>query len=113
MSETLRYKGYDGLVLYSAGDKLLYGHIASIRDMVTYEGAGVADLEANFRSAVDDYLAFCEATGKKPDVPFKGTFNVRVGRELHMRAALLAEARKTKLNTVVQEALEQYLGKAG
>jgi predicted HicB family RNase H-like nuclease len=112
MSETLQYKGYDGLVLYSAEDKLLYGYIASIRDMVTYEGAGIKDLEANFHAAVDEYLAFCKETGKTPDVPFKGTFNVRVGRDLHRRAALLAESRKIKLNTVVQQALEEYLSQA-
>ena len=112
MSETLQYKGYDGFVLYSAEDKLLYGHIAGIRDMVTYDGTDVESLETNFRGAVDEYLAFCKETGKTPDVPFKGTFNVRVGHELHKRAALLAEARKTKLNTVVQEALKEYLSQA-
>jgi predicted HicB family RNase H-like nuclease len=112
MNQTLQYRGYDGFVLYSAEDRLLYGYIAGIRDMVTYEGNDVESLEANFHSAVDEYLAFCAATGKKPDTPFKGTFNVRVGQELHKRAALLAEARKTKLNTVVQEALEEYLSKA-
>lgn len=110
--DTLKYKGYDGLVLYSAEDKLLYGHIASIHDMVSYGGTGIEDLEANFHAAVDEYLAFCKETGKTPDTPFKGTFNVRVGRDLHRRAALLAEARKTKLNTVVQQALEEYLAQA-
>jgi predicted HicB family RNase H-like nuclease len=112
MSETLQYKGYDGLVLYSAEDKLLYGHIAGIRDMVTYDGVDVKSLETNFRDAIDEYLAFCNETGKTPDKPFKGTFNVRVGPDLHKRAALLAEARRTKLNTVVQQALEEYLSQA-
>ncbi len=112
MRETLQYKGYDGLVLYSAEDKLLYGHIAGIRDMVTYDGADVTSLEKNFRDAIDGYLAFCKETGKTPDTPFKGTFNVRVGPDLHKRAALLAESRKTKLNTVVQQALEEYLSQA-
>jgi predicted HicB family RNase H-like nuclease len=112
MSETLQYKGYDGLVLYSAEDKLLFGHIAGIRDMVTYEGTDVQSLETNFHAAIDEYLAFCKETGKTPDTPFKGTFNVRVGPDLHKRAALLAESRKTKLNTVVQQALEEYLSQA-
>jgi predicted HicB family RNase H-like nuclease len=112
MSQTLQYKGYDGLVLYSAEDRLLYGHIAGIRDMVTYEGTDVRSLEHNFHAAVDEYLAFCAETNKIPDTPFKGSFNVRVGEELHKRAALLAEARNTKLNKVVQEALEEYLSHA-
>jgi predicted HicB family RNase H-like nuclease len=112
MSQTLQYKGYNGSVLFSAEDRMLHGRILDIRDMVSYGGTGIEDLEANFHAAVDEYLAFCKETGKTPDVPFKGTFNVRVGRDLHRRAALLAEARKTKLNTVVQEALEEYLSQA-
>jgi predicted HicB family RNase H-like nuclease len=113
MSETLQHRGYDGSVLYSAEDRMLHGRIIGIRDMVSYGGTDVESLEANFRDAVDEYLAFCAAENKTPDTPFKGTFNVRVGPNLHKRAALLAEARNTKLNTVVQEALEEYLSHAG
>jgi predicted HicB family RNase H-like nuclease len=112
MSETLQHRGYDGSVLYSAEDRMLHGRILGIRDMVSYGGTDVESLEANFRAAVEEYLAFCAAEKKKPDVPFKGTFNVRVGHDLHKRAALLAEARKTKLNAVVQQALEEYLSQA-
>ena len=111
MSETLHHRGYQGSVLYSAEDRMLHGRILGIRDMVSYGGNSVEDLEQNFRAAVDEYLAFCAETNKTPDTPFKGTFNVRVGHELHMRAALYAEAHQTKLNTVVQRALEDYLGR--
>jgi predicted HicB family RNase H-like nuclease len=74
MSQTLQYKGYDGSVLYSAEDRLLHGRILGIRDMVSFEGTGVKSLEKNFRGAVDEYLAFCKAEGKTPDVPSKGSF---------------------------------------
>lgn len=113
MSETLQYKGYDGSVEYSAEDRILHGALLGIRDAVVYEGADVDSLESNFRTAVDEYLAFCTAEGKTPDQPFKGSFNIRVGPELHKRAALFAEANKQKLNTVVSKALEEFLTHAG
>lgn len=109
MSQTLAYKGYNGSVLYSSEDKLLHGRIIGIRDTVTYEGSNVRGLEMNFKAAVDEYLAFCQAEGKAPDTPFKGSFNVRLGHELHKRAALFAEERHKKLNAVVHDALEEYL----
>ena len=109
MSETLQYKGYDGSVEYSAEDRILHGALRGIRDAVVYEGADVDSLESNFRAAVDEYLAFCTAEGKTPDQPFKGSFNIRVGPELHKRAALFAEANNQKLNTVVSKALEEFL----
>lgn len=51
--------------------------------------------------------------GKTPDTPFKGSFNVRLGHELHKRAALYAEMHQQKLNAVVHDAFEEYLGHAG
>jgi len=109
MTQTLQYKGYDGSVEYSAEDRLLHGSLLGIRDAIAYEGADVDSLESNFRAAVDEYLAFCAAEGKAPDQPFKGSFNIRVGSELHKRAALFAEEHHQKLNAVVSRALEEFL----
>jgi len=109
MSQTLEYKGYNGSVLYSAEDRLLHGRIVGIRDVVTYEGTNVSALEKNFKSAVDEYLAFCQAEGKTPGTPFKGSFNVRISQDLHKRAVLYAEEHNRKLNAVVNDALQEYL----
>ena len=113
MSQTLEHKGYNGSVLYSAEDKLLHGRIVGIRDMVSFEGTDVRSLEKNFKAAVEEYLAFCKAEHKTPDTPFKGSFNVRVGPDLHKRAVLFAEEHRKKLNAVVNDALEEYLSQAG
>lgn len=112
MSQTLHHRGYDGSVLYSAEDKLLYGRLLGIRDSITYEGDGVASLEANFKEAVDEYIADCAQDGRKPETPYKGSFNVRVAVDLHQRAARFAEQHEIALNTVVQNALTQFLSKA-
>ena len=112
MSQTLHHRGYDGSVLYSAEDKLLYGRLLGIRDSITYEGDGVVSLEANFKEAVDEYIADCEREGRKPETPYKGSFNVRVAVDLHQRAARFAEQHEIALNTVVQNALTQFLSKA-
>lgn len=109
MSQTLQYRGYDGSVLYSAEDKLLHGRLIGIRDMVTYEGTDVERLDTNFKLAVDEYLAFCKTEHKTPDLPFKGSFNVRISQDLHKRAALYAEEHNRKLNAVVNDALQEYL----
>jgi predicted HicB family RNase H-like nuclease len=109
MSETMQHKGYNGSVEYSAEDRLLHGRLLGIGDMVIYDGADVDTIETNFRGAVEEYLAFCKAEGKTPDVPFKGSFNVRISQDLHQRAALYAEEHDLKLNAVVQLALKEYL----
>ncbi len=112
MSEWLHYKDYYGSVLFSAEDDLLYGKLLGIRDTVSYDGKDVKTLRRNFRDAVDGYVAFCKEQGREPNIPFKGTFNVRVTPDLHSRIATFADRNKKKLNTVVNEALEAYLAKA-
>ena len=109
MNQTLLHMGYNGSVLYSAEDEMLHGRVLGIRDTISYGGTTVKTLAKNFRDAVDEYLRFCEETGKTPDAPFKGSFNVRVSPEIHQRASLYAEQNEMKLNAVVQKALSDML----
>ena len=113
MSTMLEYKGYIGSIEYSEADEVLHGRLEFIRDLVTYEGADAKSLKAAFQEAVDDYLALCAEEGRKPDVPLKGSFNVRPGRDLHRRAMLFARRRGVNLNTVVSDALRRYLDSEG
>ncbi len=109
MTSTLQHRGYDGSVLFSAEDRCLHGRVLGIRDMISFGGASLEELEKNFCNAVDEYLSFCEATGKTPNKPFKGSFNVRIPQELHSRAAQFAEEHDRKLNAVIKDALQEYL----
>ena len=109
MKDFMEHKGYIGSVRFSDDDNVLHGRIEGIRDLVTYEGTDVISLRQSFYEAVDDYLATCKKRGKSPEQPYKGSFNVRVGKDLHRRAAVFASERNKKLNNVVSEALEKYL----
>lgn len=107
MSDLLEYKGYFGSAEYSAEDHVLHGKLLYIRSLVTYEASDVEKLEQAFREAVDDYLEMCKSEGLKPEVPFKGSFNVRIGRILHRKLALEAAHRGVSLNSLIVEALEK------
>lgn len=109
MTTMLEYKGYLGSVEFSDEDEVFHGRLEFIRDLVTYEGTTAKSLKRAFREAVDDYLALCTNEGRSPDVPLKGTFNVRPGRELHRRAMVYARSKGLALNAVVSEALRRYL----
>jgi predicted HicB family RNase H-like nuclease len=45
------------------------------------------ELEADFKESVNDYLQTCREAGIEPKKPYKGSFNVRIGQELHENAA--------------------------
>lgn len=107
MSDILEHKGYYGSVSFSAEDHILHGKLLYIRALVTYEAATVVKLEHAFREAVEDYLELCQAEDIKPETPFKGSFNVRVGRNLHRKIALEAARRGMSLNSLIIDALEK------
>ena len=44
----IKYKGYIGTVEYSSEDKVLFGKIAYINDLVTFEATTVKDLEKSY-----------------------------------------------------------------
>lgn len=101
----LEHKGYAGSIEYSEEDGLLYGKVLGIKGLISYEGETGKDLEKDFREAINEYLAECDAEGKKPEKPFKGSFNVRLSSKLHQRAALLAMEARMSLNAFVAESI--------
>jgi len=106
MSDLLEYKNYLGSVEYSAEDKVFYGQLLHIRSLINYEGTDADSLESAFREAVDDYLETCKAEEIKPEIPFRGGFNVRVGTLIHRRAALQAREMGLNLNQYVSMVLD-------
>lgn len=108
MKNILEYKGYYAKVEYSSEDKVLFGKIEGINDLVNFESESTEGIEKEFRNAVDDYLEFCKEVGKEPDKVYKGTFNVRISPELHKKAALVALKNGDSLNKTIEKALEEY-----
>jgi predicted HicB family RNase H-like nuclease len=109
MKDMMSYKGYYGSVHYDDDDCVFHGKLEFFRPLVSYEGKDVEGLGKAFEEAVDDYLELCKEEGLEPEKPFKGTFNVRTGSDLHRRASLFAKQKGINLNTVVAEALERYI----
>ena len=109
MNNQLKHKGYIGSIEASLEDNCLFGKILFIKALISYEGKTVADLDAAFQAAVYDYLVTCQNLGQTPEKPCKGSFNVRVGHDLHLAAALAATRKKVTLNDLTRQALNEFL----
>lgn len=53
---SMHYKSHTGIARFHSEDKLFYGKIEFIRDLVTYEAADVESLKEAFHEAIDSYL---------------------------------------------------------
>lgn len=74
----LHYKGYTARPEYSAEDRIFYGKILCISDLIDFQSESTQTMEDEFHKAVDDYLAFCAETGKLPEQEHIGTKMITV-----------------------------------
>jgi predicted HicB family RNase H-like nuclease len=105
----MRYKDYTGIIEVDEEAGILYGKVVGLRDVITFQGATVAEASRAFEESVDDYLNFCSTRDEAPEKPYSGKFIVRVKPELHRTIAIEAEARGTSLNSLIEIALREYL----
>ena len=108
---TFSYKGYTGSIEARPEDGCLYGKVLFVNDLVTYEAQTIPELEKEFKKSVDDYLDACKKLGREPVKQFKGSFNVRIGKELHKEAALFAAILGITLNEYIKLAVTQQVRK--
>jgi predicted HicB family RNase H-like nuclease len=109
MNSIFEYAGYIGSAEVDSENGILYGRLLFIRDVISYQANTVPELKAAFCEAVDDYLAACKEDGSEPDVPCKGSFNVRVGPERHRKVTIAARIAEVGLNEFVVQALDRAL----
>ncbi len=105
----MKHKGFQGTVEVSIEDEVLFGKIVCINDLVTYEADSARELKAAFIDAVDDYIETCEEIGRSPDKPMSGSFNVRVGTEMHRQAFIASLDAGVTLNEFVKSAVTEKL----
>ncbi len=105
----MEYKGYIGKVEIDNDAGILHGEVINVRDVITFEGESVDDIQKAFRESVDDYLAFCAKRKESPEKPFSGKFVLRLPAELHRKAYIQAKLKDKSLNGWVTEVLQEAL----
>ncbi|MBO7601089.1 MAG: type II toxin-antitoxin system HicB family antitoxin [Lachnospiraceae bacterium] len=109
MNNTMEYKGYIGSIEFSETDNVFFGKILGIRSLITYEGSNGIQLVKDFHDAIDEYLNDCKKEGSVPEVAYKGSLNIRLGGDLHRRAALYAISNNQSLNSFIEDAVREKL----
>src|SRR5437868_3048547 len=108
----MHYKGYIGKVDFDDEARIFHGEILGTRDVITFQGQNVDELQTAFRESIDDYLAFCKERGEQPDKPFSGQFIMRVSPELHRQIHLAASMANKSLNAWVAEQLQTAVARS-
>lgn len=102
----MKYKGYIGHVTYDDEAKIFHGEVIGLRDVITFQGSTVRELEKAFKDSINDYLDWCKKRGEKPEKAFSGTFSLRISPDLHAQLALAARTQGLSLNAYIVEKLK-------
>ena len=105
----MEYKGYVGIVEYDSEAKLFHGDIINTRDVITFQGTTVEEIETAFKESIEDYIDWCKSENVEPEKPYSGKFNLRLSPELHKEVAITAKKLKISINNFVEKALKDEL----
>ena len=105
----IEYKGYIGVVEFDDKAKIFHGDVINTRDVITFQGTSVDEIETSFRDSINDYLEWCEKDGVNPEKPYSVKFNLRLSPELHKEVAITAKKLKISINTFVEKALQDEI----
>ena len=109
MKDVLKYKGFIGSVHYAAEDRVFYGKVVGVNDLISFEGSSVDELEEGFQYMVDKHIEDCEKNDIPLEKSYKGNLNIRLSQDLHKKAAYQASSRGVSLNQYINNAIKKEI----
>ena len=89
----LEYGGYRAAVVFDDEAGLFHGEVVGTRDVITFQGTSVPELNEAFAASVDEYLKVYAERGRTPDKSYSGKIPLRIQPELHRAATETAAGR--------------------
>lgn len=105
----MEYKRYIGILEYDSDAKIFHGDVVNTRDVITFQGKTVDEIDNAFRESIDEYLSWCVEEGVEPEKPYSGKFNLRLSPELHREIAITAKKLNLSINSFVEKAVKDEL----
>jgi predicted HicB family RNase H-like nuclease len=109
MKDVITYKGFIGSVHFASEDRVFYGKVEGINDLISFEGRTVDELEEGFKYMVDEHIKDCKKSHLPLEKSYKGNLNIRLAPELHKRAVHNAALKGISLNQYINEAIRKEL----
>jgi predicted HicB family RNase H-like nuclease len=105
MNNILSFKGFIGSVEIDLKNKILFGQVQGIHDVVKYSSPTTIGIKQEFQFSVKKYLSSCKALGKRCTQIQNGFIRLNITPDLHQKISKLATMKGISLNQLVQNAL--------
>lgn len=109
MKDVMKYKDFIGSVHYASEDRVFYGKVEGINDLISFEGSTVDELEEGFKYMVDKHIEDCNRQDIPIEKSYKGNLNIRLSPDLHKKATLNASLKGISLNQYINNAIQKEI----
>jgi predicted HicB family RNase H-like nuclease len=103
----MKYRGYTARIDFDGRDYIFVGQVVGMSEKLSFLGASVEELRADFEFAVDHYLAACAAAGIAPKRQASGKLLLRMPPEIHAAAVAEAASKGVSLNEWIVDVLRK------
>ena len=62
----MKYRGYRAAIAFDDEAEFFHGEVIRTRDVITFQGTTVSELQDAFADSVDEYLKVCAERGRSP-----------------------------------------------
>lgn len=109
MTNILEIDGHKAIVSYDPDANLLRGEFVGLNGGADFYADSVSKLRREGARSLRTFLDVCAERGIEPYRHFSGKLNLRLDRQTHEKAAIVAAANGVSLNALIEEAVEQRL----
>lgn len=109
MKDVMKYKGFIGSVHYASEDRIFYGKVEGVNDLISFEGSTVDELEEGFKLMVDEHIKDCKRKNIPVEKSYKGNLNIRLSPEIHKLAAYYASLKGISINQYINDAIRKKI----
>ncbi len=109
MKNTLSYKGFTARIEFNPDDKIFFGRVLGVREIIGFHGDTVKELMTDFHNAINHYLDLCRQRGEKPQKTYSGKLTLRLSPDMHANMATVAAHTGKSINKWVAETLEHVI----
>jgi predicted HicB family RNase H-like nuclease len=107
LSNVISYRGYHAQITYDPSADAFHGRVLGMQDVISFYGRTPDELREEMKAAVEDYVAWCEQEGDKPEKSWAGKLTLRPDEDVRRRVLIAAAAQGQSVNAWINQLIDR------
>lgn len=109
VSNIMIYKGYIGSVEFCGNDKMLYGQVLGISELIDYKGSSVDEIRADFERKIDEHIETDREHGNVEQYYGSNVISIQLDVATIIKIKRLARKEHKTANEFIVQCLKEKL----